>query len=93
MVAFDEQELRIVRQWIEERRERPAFTFKGITDRFVETGMDRKVARRVARNLGEKIRASVEDPTDVRLPIRVREYLQPQHPRLRGGSILYFYAG
>lgn len=89
MVAFTEQELRIARAWVEERRDAAAFTFKRITDRFVEDGMDRDDARQAARDLGGKIRKSVENPQDQRLPIRVYEYLRPGFPRLSGGSILY----
>lgn len=93
MVVFDDQELGIVREWIEDNRHRGDFTFKKLTERFVAIGMPRDQAQVAARRLGEKIRGSVEDPLDRRLPLRVHDYLRPGYPLLRGGSVVYEYVG
>ena len=91
MVEFSKEELDIIERFLQMKMQNPGpFSFKGLTDYFKGSTATDKEARQRARELGERIRQSVEDTMDQRMNFEVTHYYDDGVPqKIDGGSISY----
>lgn len=90
MVEFTEQELEIILESSREKLDGRRFSFKGLSQSLTAEGANRREAGRWARELGERIKASADDPNDDRLPFRrVGDHEDGSPIKIHGGSIAY----
>ena len=91
MVEFTLGELRVLQQVIEIKRQGRGFTFEGLTDQVLALcGGERNVARQLARDMGGRIRASVENAEDGRLRIQFSRRDPERRPEVNKSNAIKY---
>ena len=91
MVEFSPEELELIERFLQTKTQNSApFSFKGLSVYFKASTATDKEAGSKARELGERIRQSVEDANDQRMKFKVTQYYDDGvAKKMDGGSISY----
>lgn len=91
MVEFTKAELKLILTLSSTKGQSgKPFSFKGLKDELEENGRTETELRNYAREIGRKIKASVEDEDDHQLNFKITHYYSPNTTKkMNGGSISY----
>lgn len=90
MVNFTDEEWNIVTAKMDAQAGQDEISFHNMTQDFLDLMYPRDIAARLARDLGKKIAASVDDPEDDQLRVRRTGFYAPGAPIMRHGKCISY---